>query len=304
MTTSPTSVLGRFATSFKVGLPLPASINQTILPVMSWPSGKVHGFFPITSTTFLGSETSFTLPEGAITITTVTLPQNKNRVGAFMAAVYVDPAYQNKSMQDTGDKNTSQPQALQAQALAYAAILSLPSSQNSPWLGYHTFVNTNNTGYVYRHIMGTEAWFSLMNSGNLIGSLNSSMSKVVTSPAPQGAPTAGNGALRWVATMNVSSNNLPNLFFDFNWQAMFSASSTSSTPLTLTVNSNPAGGALKAVLVTGANGQTLDPNGNVQFTTVRIIKIGDVVPGVYNFTFSVVDNLNQTTPVTLALTIV
>ena len=298
---SSTPLGGRFATSPQIGLGLSSPSNQTILPVMLWPSGSIMGFFAIASTTFVGSETSFALSEGNIPIVNVTLPANPKRVNQFMAAVYTDPAYQNSAMSDVNGMNTG---AGAPQALVNAAILGLPSAEYSPWLGYHAMIDTNHTGYNYRHVMGTEAWFSIMNAGNLIGSLQTSMSQVITSPSPQAPPTGANAELRWVATMNVSSNNLPNSFFDFNWQVMFNASSTSTTPVTIQVVSNPSVGTLKAVLVTGSTGQSYDALGNVNFTTVRIIKMGDTTPGVYVFSFTVTDNLNQVTPVTLALTLV
>src|SRR5271167_1130585 len=78
------------------GLPLTMPSTQTIIPILDQ-YGKAAGFFPITSTTFLGTETTYMLPDGTVDITTVTLPPkvqnntNVSRVSQYMAAVY-DPA--------------------------------------------------------------------------------------------------------------------------------------------------------------------------------------------------------------------
>src|SRR5271156_1439604 len=130
------------------GLPLTMPSTQTIIPILDQ-YGRAFGFFPITSTDFTGTETTYMLPDGSLEITTVTLPPklqnntNVSRVSQYMAAVY-DPAQV---------------------ALA-------------PWRGYAEFVDSqkpNNIGFYSWWSMPPGNWFQHFGAGIFINSFEFGM---------------------------------------------------------------------------------------------------------------------------------
>lgn len=56
------------------GRPLDKPSKQTILVAMGRPSGKIYGYFSIAETTFDGTETTFTMPDGDVPVQSITHP--------------------------------------------------------------------------------------------------------------------------------------------------------------------------------------------------------------------------------------
>lgn len=56
------------------GRPLDKPSKQTILVAMGRPSGKIYGYFSIAETTFDGTETEFTMPDGKVPVQSITHP--------------------------------------------------------------------------------------------------------------------------------------------------------------------------------------------------------------------------------------
>lgn len=258
-------------TGNKYGLPLAAPSKQSILPIICGGNGSLQGFFTINTTTFTGSETSFALAEGSVAIKTVTLPSKVNDgrnygVEQYMAVVYSDDELLKR-----------------------------------PWIGYSSWVNTNDTGYFLSYSMPTQGWMTRYGRGILITNLLVNMAADTMTPPSNTPPSASNAAIRWVASMEENSSQMDCGFFDFNWVQLFVAQSPNIDPLSIEIISNPVGGAFKSTLVPNP---TVAPLGGVQFNTVRIIRLTTAAPGAYVFTYKVHDTKGGTTNCTLTLTLV
>jgi hypothetical protein len=270
------------------GLPLAEPSTQTIIPILDQ-QGRSYGFFPIAKTEFQGTETTYALPDGAVAITTVTLPPkvqnntNVSRVSEYMAAVY-DP-------------------------------VQVPLM---PWRGYAEFVSSDipqDIGYYSWWSMPPGNWFQHFGAGVFIDSFEYSMdSYAYTAPEGQGAPTVGNAAatMTWSCVVDLSAFDNQASFIDFNWIDLFETTLQANPnyspgeqiiPLSITTTSNPAGGFFKASVVQALGSQSILPGGASLFNTVRILRLADPTAGSYVFDFSITDNLGNTTPVTLTLTV-
>ena len=184
------------------GLPLSAPIAQTIIPAMNQ-SGIVYGFYPITKTTFAGTETSFVLPDTTVPITTVTV-DSLNGITQYMAAVF-----------PLGIAANSQPWA--------SASLIAPGNGAYRWFS-----------------QATETWMLHFNAGTLLTALAGNMAPVVSAPASPSAPTvAPPQALTFNGSVKYNALNGQCNFFDFNWINLFTATQE-QVPLSITVVSNPA----------------------------------------------------------------
>ena len=272
------------------GLPLTEPVTQTLLPIVM-PSGRVYGFFPIQSTEFDGTETTFALSEGPVPITTVTVaPKN----------------YQNNSYQQRV------PQYVAAQ---------WPSTveQQAPWRGYTELITVdqpNNIGFYSWWSMPVAGWFHHFGQGVLLNSLQFSMSNYVYVP-PSASLTAVTTpqALTWATTANAQSFVQDCAFFDFNWVELFQAQFQSDPsvqgsnviPLSIAIASNPAGGFFKASVLQSMNGQVIYPGGGAVFNTIRILRLQDPTAGLYTFNFTISANINgviESVPAVLNLTVV
>lgn len=275
------------------GLPLAAPSKQTVLPVLTT-SGNVKGFFPIASTTFQGTETSFALTDGSVPITTVTLApkvltnvSDEQRVEQFMAVQWPEA--------DDGLK---------------------------PWLGYTDLVSSdipNTLGFYSRWALTPTKMINFFGRGVYLNSLRFSLADFVNPPAaaPGNPQLTTPQALRWATSIDMAAFDPNCAFFDFAWTTLFNAkfnpdTNTQNTgnfvtPLSISIQSNPAGGFFKASVVTGQGGQTIYPGGGVVFDTIRILRLQDPPAGTYTFTFLVSMNTNgvvTSTPATLNLTVV
>lgn len=250
------------------GLPLASNSVQTVLPAMD-ESGRVYGFYPIASTTFTGSETTFTLPDTEVPVKSVTVDPGHS-VTQYMAAVWpIGLAHNYK-----------------------------------PWEGSASFV-TNSEGYYRWYSMPTQGWVTHFGAGTLIKALNQGMTSSYSAPS-SAAPVAASAAMEWTASIDYSALYGDQRFFDFNWMTVFAAKSSLS-PVRIVVLSNPAPIApstvspLKATVV----GTPVPTNNGPVYDTVRILKLGEegLDQGEYVFTFRVYDDRGQSTPVTLTLTV-
>lgn len=278
--------------SNQYGLPLTAPSTQTLLPIVM-PSGRIYGFFPITSTTFAGTETTFALTEGAIPITTVTLP----------------PKVQSNTYDTQG-------RIQQYMAAQWPADV----EQQEPWIGYSELVSVthpNDIGYYSWYSMPVTSWFQHFGRGSLWSSLLFNLSKYVYVPPSTGtAPEVTTPqTARWACTVNAQAFATECSFIDFNWIDLFKAQLQSDPseqgwsvlPLSLSVTSNPTGGYFKASLLQAQGAQVIYPGGGVTTNTVRILRLQDPPAGTYTFDFEISANVNGNvvfSPAVLNLTVV
>lgn len=273
------------------GQPLAVPSKQTLLPIIE-STGRVSGFFPIASTTFNGTETSFALASGDVTITTVTLPpkvmtnvNDEQRVEQWMGAFY-----------DTTE------------------------SPLEPWRGYSEWVDPT-----FPNTLGYYAWWSMptihiikhFSNGAYIDSLIHNMGDYVNqNAAPNNPPPdVTDGTIRWATVLNEQSFEQDCSFIDFNWITLFQAAlladptqpGSTVVPLSISTVSNPPGGFFKASVLQGSGGQVILPGGGPVFNTIRILRLQDPPAGPYVFNFEVTstrDNIALTSPVTLTMTVV
>lgn len=268
------------------GLPLSSPSTQTVLPIVQ-PNGRVYGFYPITSTTFQGTETSFTLSDGAVPITTVTTPQlinmnvsDNQRVTQYMAAQW--PISQEGQM---------------------------------PWRGHADLIRNdipNTIGFYSWWSMPTVSIMKHFGNGTFLNSMKVNMAHYPYSASTPGALTVSTPqTLTWACTINMSALAAECAFFDFNWVSLFNTSlnpdatsvGNAIVPVALTVTGNPAGGIFKATLVQAQGGQTVYPGGGAVFNTVRILKLGDATAGTYTFNFNITDTNGGSVAAVLNLTV-
>lgn len=261
-----------FATDNVLGQPLDVPSTQTILPVICGGNGNIRGWLAIAATTFDGTETSFTTSDGAIAITTVTLPKLvvndglKYRVYQYMAAVFPDD-----------------------------------QERLRPWLGYTAFVGVDESQYAMQWFMPAEGQGYRLNRGPLISDLTVRMDvDQGTVPAIPPAPTVTPATLRWAISLSMNDLVAGCGFLDFNWVNLFETQSQNQ-PLRIEIVSNPASGEFKTTVVPYPS---VIGAGAIEFNTLRIIKLKPVAAGTYLFNYSVIDQHGQATPVTLTLTVV
>lgn len=288
------------------GAPFPdgVTIDQTILPIIT-AAGVVMGFFPITSTTFDGTETSFTMASGTVPITTVSLPE-KNKLSylddqyrneLYMAAMWPDPIT-DANMTNTGHK--------------------VIFRNFAPWRGYPEFVDGQKPkalGYYSWWSMPATLWRHHFGVGTYLNALTNDLDFPIPTPPSTNPPTPVTPqTLRWACTANAETMLIDCAYFDFNWVKEFQLNfppdpeqtGNATIPMTISVTSNPAGGFFKASVVQGL-GQTIIAGGGVVYDTIRILKLEDPTAGTYTFDFSISASINGTSvsvPAVLTLTVV
>ena len=269
----------------QLGLPFVTPAAQTIIPVIlgnrngglnadgnqAFTNGEILGWFAIPSQVFDGTETSVTMPEGPLPITSVTLPAlnqgEQHRVQQYMAAVYNDLDVRVK-----------------------------------PWLGYANFIDTRETQYAMQWLMPTEVTTSRFNRGPLLTDLLVRMDADVGGGVPPvSPPVVVPATLRWVVSATAQDLAPDCGFFDFNWVELFQAQTVGYEPLKIETVSNPSGGEFKTTVVPFP---TVLPTGSVEFNTLRIIKLKDVAPGDYLFNYAITDTHGGRTPVVFTLTVI
>ena len=256
----------------KYGLPLNTPSVQTIVPAMT-KDGKMIGFYPITQTTFTGTETSLTTSDTVVVpLSTVTVDANEKMrtVQQYVAAVW-----------DVG----------------------LPVKYQ-PWASAD-LIDPNEGGYSWWSLP-TQGWMHHFDKGLMINAVQSNLKIGVYSPVPSVPPSGTNASQSWSSSVLYTSLLGDCSFFDFNWMTVFNTKNNNGPdPLRISVLSNPAPHApatstqMKATVVgvpaTNASG--------VVYDTIRITKLADVTPGSYAFVFRVTDTSNQTTDVTFTMTV-
>lgn len=275
------------------GLPLAQPSAQTLLPLIT-DSGRIYGWFPITKTTFNGSETSVTLSGGVVVpVTTVTLPP-------------------------TVATNQAQSQRVTQYMASYFPI---SQEYTRPWLSYPDSLIVRPD---YPNDIGYYSWWSMpvttviehFNRGTFLNAMIFRLDPTVPVPGTPTPPTVTTpSAITWTASLDPQTFSPECAFFDFNWVDLFKVAQQANpnqygsavTPLAIATVSNPSGGALKATIVQ-QYGQDIYPGGGVVFSTVRILRLADVAPGTYTFTFNISYTQDGaatplTVPATLNLTI-
>jgi hypothetical protein len=304
---------GSASSMIQFGQPFPTGVTstQTILPIIT-AAGVVVGFFPITSTTFTGTERTFALASGTIPITSILLPNknatsflDENRIDLYMAA------YWPENTGSLGSTITFPPDPNNPGQ-------TIETREFSPWIGYPEFINGSNPktiGYYSWWSMPAVLWLNHFSRGTYLNALKNNLDATVPPPAT-GTPPAPvtPQTLRWACTANYESMLLDCAFLDFNWYNEFKlayatdAGQTGNavTPMSISVTANPPEGYFKASVVQG-QGQTIIAGGGVVYDTVRIMRLDDPTAGDYTFNFTISTSYNGQTlsvPAVLTLTVV
>jgi hypothetical protein len=253
----------------RYGLPLTKPSIQTILPAMT-EDGVVHGWYPITQTTFTGGETSFTLPDCTVPLKTVTVDSD-SVVKQFVAAVW--------------------PKGLRWNYF--------------PWAS--SSLVAGDDGYFRNWSLPTSTWVLHYGKGVFLDGITSSLNRPGTAvPTPPGAPTVSTPkSLNWQASVAAMMFTGDCKFFDFNWVTLFT-STGETVPLRIEVLTNPPpiAPATTAPLLAKVVGIPTAVNGGVLYDSVRILKNQESIPtGTYVFTFKIYNTSGLAANVTLNLTI-
>ena len=278
-----------FRTNNKVGLEGVTfePSTQTILPVVcagvrradgsidyskGGNANNFIGWLIIASTTFDGTETSYTTVDGPVPVQPLTLPglvtneDLKVRVQQFMVAIF-----------PTEDLHAR------------------------PWLGYSAFVGASESQWAVQWFQPTEGRGYLFNRGPFISDLTVRMdlsgAPVPNVPVP---PDATPATLRWAVALGMNDLQVGCGFIDFNWVELFQTQATYD-PLRIEIVSNPPGGQFKTTVVPFP---AVTPTGSPEFNTLRIIKLKPVDAGAYVFNYKVVGVNGLSTAVTLTLNVV
>lgn len=269
----------------QLNLPLTQPSTQTIIPVIvgnrngpkdvdgnpEMTNGEIVGWFSIARTVFDGTEREFEMSEGALPITTVTLPNlvagtDQQRVQQFMAAVFNDLDQKVK-----------------------------------PWLGFAGFIDTRESQYALQWFMPVMGQGYRFNRGPMIQNLTFGMDSNAGGGVPvTPPPTATAGRLNWAVAVTMADMSHDCGFFDFNWVELFKSQTVGYEPLKIEIVSNPSSGEFKTTIVPFP---TVLPQGSVEFNTLRIIKLRPVEVGEYEFQYSVKDTKGGSTPVTFTLNV-
>jgi len=258
--------------STKYGLPLTSPSKQNILLAMK-DDGVVIGWYPIATTTFNGSETTFALSDVTVPIKSVTVDTGVgNNKFQFMAAVFSV-----KTRWDT------QP---------WASVNLLQPGQ-----GYYRWWSLPTEGARLNHgggiVMNALKFQNMVQPG-------------ASAPAAPGAPSVTTPiAVTWGASIAYEMINGGCAFFDIPWVTLFTQNSN-AVPIRITTTSVPAAIGGHTPFAASTLGQPVaTPNGPV-YDTLRIIRLIEpdlLTPGLYVFTFTITTEANTTALVTLNLTI-
>lgn len=269
--------------STKYGLALAASSLQNILPVITQ-DGLVKGWYPITGTTFTGSETTFALSDVTVPISTVTVDEAPRgtstpsvvlpRTFQYMAAVY--------------------PQGLAANYQPWASANFIPAS----WNMGGAWSMPSMPGALLREGMSVLAIALKDQIMNVPGA---------SAPAAPSAPSVTTPkAMTWNSSMAYALINGSCSFFDFNWVTLFATSQQEITPLSISVTSLPGNVTAGQPFAASILGVPVATNNGPVYDTIRIVRLLDagLIPtGTYAFVFSVLGVGGTTASVTLNLTI-
>lgn len=276
------------------GLPLDAPIKQTILPIVSNPTGIIYGYYIIAATTFDGSERTQPMLPTPVPITTVSLPTYGRIHGgkALIGGLTGSPVQQYMAAVYSDDELVS--------CEPGRAVVS------APWLAYDNFVSVADAGYSQQFSHALYTFKDRLTLGNLIQSLVYGMAAVNSPVADQvPPPTASNAVFSWYTNINEAALLTECPYFDFNWVGLFQASSeqtgTLATPITITNVEIPAG--FKVFTVAHP---TVIAGSDVTFDTLRVLitnadLISKTDPSVFKF---MVETNNGGVPVELTLTVV
>lgn len=264
-------------------------VTQSILPVARVVEGQprrggptvnvtIVGFYPIASTEFVGSETSFSLASGNVRLAAIELPYQpgNSRVSQYMVAAF-DAA----------------------------------ESYRENWLGHSSFVPAHATGNFARWILPVSVITHEKVDGILIGGLSRNLDVTYTPPPAPTPPSVDDATIRWAAQVALDGVG-PCAAFDFNWIDLFQAKLPSgvdflkTTNLTITPTVQPAGLPMKSSVL---QHQLIGANGQPVFNTVRVlvlkpsIEAGDYV---FEFLIGYTDEYGKqaTAPAELTLTVV
>lgn len=254
----------------KYGLALTAPSKQTILPAMTQ-DGIIRGWYPITLTTFVGTETSFDLVDVTVPLMTVTVDTD-SPVKQYMAAVW-----------PVGLRFNYQPWV--------SSVLVKPDD------GYYRWWSAPTT-----------TWFLHYGKGLFLDSMASSLNRAgAAGITPPGGPTVGTPKdITWQASVAYSALNGDCTFFDFNWVQLFTTTGETK-PLRIEVVAlpDPIDPATNAPMLAKIIGVPVAIGaGAVIYDTIRIIKNQDTLPvGAYEFTMRIYDERGLAANVVLTVNV-
>lgn len=210
-------------------------------------TGQVHGFIPIETQIFDGTEKTILTPDGELAITAVSLPTS-------------------------GDDGSGM-RVLQYMAIVYTSA----QAASRPWLGLTNFVNNESSGYYSQWFMTTSGMFSHFGLGTLLTALTVGTGDPVVETA---APSPSLKTFNWAAT--IPKDALTVNFFDVNWVKLLQSSLPQSEEVWgIKTISGPVGGEFKATIV----GQPIATTFGLLFPTLRFIKLKPIEAQNYDFQF-------------------
>lgn len=263
-------------------IPLAAPSKQSILPVMHV-DGRVIGFYPIASTSFEGTETTYTTSDGVVVpLRPVTVDVNDplRKVTQYMAAVFY-PEYR----------------------INVVPNQHVVQRSPEPWASADLIVG-DSTAYRW-YTQATQTWFMHFGDGKYIGALRNNLDFTLGVVAPPTPPDAEDATMEWRASVDYLALFGECTFFDFNWMTAFLQKATRE-PVRITVLENPApiAPSTKHPLVAKVIGRPVATAKGVLYDSVRIIKLVDAIPpDDYVFKFEITDEKNLKTEVTFTLTV-
>lgn len=254
----------------KYGLPLAANSKQTILPALT-KDGIVRGWYPIAQTIFTGAETTFTLPDITVPLSTVTVDAG-SPVKQYMAAVW--------------------PLGLASNLSPWAS-----ASLVSPADGYYRWWS-----------MPTSTWMLREGNGLFLDAIQSSLNRAGAAALPSaGAPAVNTPqTLTWQASIAYAALTGGCSFFDFNWVTLFTPPAGVKATRIEIISTPPAGTDPTPPMLAKVIGiPTAVGGGTVMYDTLRIIKNRDnLAIGAYVFTMKIYSDQGVAADVTLTINVV
>jgi hypothetical protein len=272
------------------GAAFSSPVAHTVLPVgiLFQNTVRLLGYVPIPKTTFVGTETSVTLPgtDGVAPVISVIRPE------------FYQPQPGSPYL---------------AEALEYMAILYDRSLEYvRPWLGFSGFIPGFKSGYYTRYLNTSTVHDQILGEGNLVGSLRNGMASTTAAVTPTVTLDGADATLRWNTSLNLASLPSGSQMFDFQWVPVFQSAlpvdqQGNVQPLSLEITSQPSVRDFVAVIV--QDNLSYVGKGLPMNHAVRIVKLATAtvpIGNTYTFGFritAVVDEQYVTKDVTLTLTI-
>jgi hypothetical protein len=263
--------------------PLITPSKQSIIPAMHV-DGRVIGFYPVASTTFTGTETTYTTSDGVevpLKVVTVDTNVHLRTVLQYVAAVF-EPQYAIQNVP------------------THTYVVQRPEE---PWASADLIIGDPTRQSWYS--LPAQTWFHRFNAGTYIYATMHNLDIDIDPPTPPTPPDGEDATMEWRASIDYAALFGDCSFFDFNWMTTFKTKSTTE-PLRIVVKENPAPTAPETIspLVAKVIGIPTATTNGVIYDTIRILKLADSLEKKdYVFKFEIVDTKDLKTEVTFTLTV-